>query len=154
MLAESFFRNAKLSNCLDMYDRALRDNAKGYLDNSFQHELGHGLGLRHKFIPGEGNHICSESRRPAHSWHIIGRLQQMIRTSRRRRGSVHGSNQRPILTSTLPMRSKGFQKGAKGTVMARSGGIGVCLMYFFLSINVYVLLELAVMNALSFCDKR
>jgi len=28
MLAESFFKNAKISNCLDMDDRAPQDNAK------------------------------------------------------------------------------------------------------------------------------
>jgi len=146
MLPESFFKNAKLSNCLDMYDRALRNNAKGDLDKISQHELGQRLGMRHKFAAGEGDHIRSERRGlliQAYHWPPSTNDQDVKQTQ----GVYAWKQPETSLNVNSSEASIGFQKGANSTVLARSDGIDVCLMYFFLSTNIYVFLESVVLNA-------
>jgi len=56
-LADAFFPNTKLSNHLFVYSRAFEDDARRYLANIFEHELGHILGLRHEFAAEEGDYV-------------------------------------------------------------------------------------------------
>lgn len=56
-LAESFFPNTKTGNHLYVYGRALKKDARDYLQNVFLHELGHVLGLRHEFAAESGDFV-------------------------------------------------------------------------------------------------
>lgn len=64
-LAEAFFPNTKLTNRLFVYSRAFKADARGFMSNILQHELGHVLGLRHEFAAEEGDFVLFGSKNPA-----------------------------------------------------------------------------------------